>query len=93
MDYDISLRWGEADGLFLELSEDDFDDDPSLFPVEELVEEVMAEGRATGDFQMLYCIAHELTRLGEEVRSIALQMDTDENTLVEYYGIDREDLE
>jgi len=86
------LDWDEDEGLVMVTSSDEYDDEV-IAPVDELVEEIIQQGRDTGDYRFLYCVAHELNRNEELVRRAAEMMEDDLASVAGLFDLEPEDLE
>jgi hypothetical protein len=91
MDEDLEqyLDWDEDEGLILVTSSEEADDE-FIAPIDELVEEIIQQGRDAGDYRYLYCVAHELNRNESLVRRAAEMMEDD---VAGFFDLDPEDLQ
>jgi len=94
MDEDLEqyLDWDEDEGLILVTAFEGAEDEV-IAPVDELVEEIIEQGRDTGDYRFLYCVAHELNRNEELVRRAAELMEDDLTAVAGLFDLEPEDLE
>jgi len=84
------LDWDEDDGLIVVASSEYYDEE-LVSPVDELIEDLLAGGRGSGDYRFLYCVAHELNRHEEAVRRAAEMMEDDQ--VPGLFNLDPEDLQ
>jgi len=86
------LDWDEDEGLILVTAFEEVEDEV-IAPVDELVEDIIQQGRDTGDYRFLYCVAHELNRGEELVRRAAEMMEDDLTAVAGLFDLEPEDLE
>jgi hypothetical protein len=86
----------DDDGLVLQtFVGEESEDDPAevITPVDELIQDVIHQGKLSNDYRYLYCIAHELSRYSELSREAAMIMEDNIRSIGDLFDMDPEDLE
>lgn len=95
VEYDHYLDFDEDDGLILQYFVGEVQaEDPVeiIIPMNDLVEDIILEGKQEQGYQYLYNIAHEFNRYSELAREAAQIMEDGMGTIEDYYGLDEGDL-
>lgn len=97
VEFDHYIDFDNTQGLILQYFIGEVQsEDPVEYriPINDLVDEVIAEGRDDRDlgYQYLYNIAHEFARYSELAREAARLLEDDINTVGDLFGIDSKDL-
>jgi len=90
VEFEHYLEFDESDGLILQafLGEVQADDPAEItITMNDLVDDIIAEGKDQFDYQYLYNIAHEFNRYSELARQAAQIMEDDMNVVSDLFGI------
>jgi len=94
MDYSCSIGFSEEHGVvFTAYILGYGDDEPEEVEtrLERLIDEAVELNKFDSDYQQLYCIAHELDRCSERLRTVANQME-DSTQIQDLFDVDPDDL-
>jgi hypothetical protein len=94
LDYSLSLDFTDDHGVvFTAFIAGYGDDEPQEVEtrLERLIDETIELNKFDGDYQQLYCIAHELDRCSERLREVAGQME-DSTQIEDLFDVDLDDL-
>jgi len=90
VEFEHYLEFDDSDGLILQafLGEVQADDPVEInITMNDLVDDIIAEGKDQFDYQYLYNIAHEFNRYSELARQAAQIMEDDMNVVSDLFGI------
>lgn len=94
LDYSCALDFNEEHGVvFTAYILGYGDDEPQEVETQlnRLIDETVELNKFDGDYQQLYCIAHELDRYAERLRDVAGQME-DSTQIEDLFDVDPDDL-
>lgn len=90
------LAFDRENGLYLEAELQVYGDDPFFLDrmnFEETVEATIAPAQDRGDYQFVYCVAHELRRIAESLSETAQRMEDGNNAITDLYDMTPGDLD